>query len=148
MPDDEVLQLYESLFDAWGRQDAFGMASLYGPKGVLIRFDGSVIVGPAAIEEHLRSMFGKRPKPRLVFKVREIRPLGTEVVLLRAVAGMIPDGRSDILPEANANHTLIAARTPQGPWMIELFQNTPAIFDGRPEEREKLTEELSAIAAS
>jgi hypothetical protein len=36
--------------------------------------------------------------------------LSPDVVLLRAVVGMIPPGQSDLNPDANAVQTLVAAR--------------------------------------
>jgi hypothetical protein len=41
----------------------------------------------------------------------------------------------------NAIQTLVAARR-DGRWRVELFQNTPAAFHGRPEASEALTAEL------
>jgi hypothetical protein len=58
---------------------------------------------------------------------------------------MIPPGKTDVMAERNAVQTLIASRRGDA-WQIELFQNTPARFDGRPEEARKLTEELQAEA--
>jgi uncharacterized protein (TIGR02246 family) len=71
--------------------------------------------------------------------------LSPDVVLLRAVVGMIPPGQSDLNPDANAVQTLVAARR-DGRWRIDLFHNTPAAFHGRPEERQKLTDELRRVA--
>jgi hypothetical protein len=62
-------------------------------------------------------------------------------MLLRAVAGMVPPGKSDLNPAVNTIHTLVAAG--QGDqWQVELFQSTPAGFHGRPEASKALTAEL------
>jgi uncharacterized protein (TIGR02246 family) len=102
--------------------------------------------GRAQIEAHLAPIFRDHPTAAFIAKVREVRPLSAEVAVLRAVAGMVPPGQSDLNPALNTIQTLVAAR-PEGRWQIELFQNTPAAFHGRPEESEALTQELRALLA-
>ncbi len=70
-------------------------------------------------------------KPVYVGKIRGVRFLTPEVAVLRAVAGMVPPGQSDLNPAVNTIQTLVAAKG-AGPWRIALFQNTPAQFHGRP----------------
>ena len=84
--------------------------------------------------------------PTFVAKVREIRPLGPDAALLRSVAGMLPPGGDNVDPKLNVSHVLVAARR-AGEWRIVHFQNTPARFDGRPEQAEALTAELQAVVA-
>ena len=140
-----VMALYEELLAAWNRRDAAGMASLYAPQGSQVGFDGSTANGPQEIEAHLAPIFAHHPTAAFVGKVREIRLLSETVALLRAVAGMIPPGHDDINPDVNAIQPLVASRDRDGRWRLELFQNTPAAFHGRPEERERLTQELRAL---
>jgi uncharacterized protein (TIGR02246 family) len=97
--------------------------------------------GRAEIESHLRQIFGSHPTAAFVGKIREVRVLGGDVVLLRAVAGMVPPGKSDLNPSVNTVHTLVAAKQDDR-WQVELFQSTPAAFHGRPEATEALTAEL------
>jgi uncharacterized protein (TIGR02246 family) len=139
-------RLYEDLLAAWNRRDAAGMARLYAVRGSQVGFDGSVANGPQEIEAHLAPIFADHPTPSFVGKVREVRALGENAALLRAVAGLVPPGESDLLSDANAIQTLVAARGQDGRWRVELFHNTPASFHGRADEREKLTQELRAVA--
>ncbi|MGG3943884.1 DUF4440 domain-containing protein, partial [Peribacillus psychrosaccharolyticus] len=44
----------------------------------------------------------------------------------------------------NRGHTLIVVKK-EGNWSIQLFQNTPAQFHGRPELVEQMTEELREL---
>jgi uncharacterized protein (TIGR02246 family) len=76
-----------------------------------------------------------------VGKVRSVRALGSQAALLRAVAGIVPAGRSDLEPKLNAVQTLVAERR-AGAWCAVLYQNTPAQLHGRPELVAALTEEL------
>ena len=133
--------LYDALLDAWNRQNADQFANLFEDDAVVIGFDGSVMIGRDAIRDELRRIFGDHPTARYVAKVREVRVLADSVVLLRAVAGMVPPDSSDINPKTNAHQTLVA-RGGAGQWRIALFQNTPAQFHGRPELAEALTNEL------
>ena len=135
--------LYFTLLESWNHRDAKAYAKLFSPHGNIVGFDGSTANGAREIETHLAPIFADHPTARYVGKVRDVRQLGNECVLLRAVAGMIPPGKMDIMPERNAIQTLVASRR-GAEWQIELFQNTPARLDGRPEESKKLTDELEA----
>jgi uncharacterized protein (TIGR02246 family) len=143
--ENEIRALYERLLAAWNRRSATDYAALFADDGNLVGFDGSPIDGRAEIEAHLASIFGRHPTAAYVSVVREVRRLNPDVVLLRAAVGMIPPGQADLNPDANALQTLVAARR-DSRWRIELFHNTPAAFHGRPEEREKLTDELRRVA--
>lgn len=139
---DKVRDLYFDLLDTWNRRDAAGMAALYAAEGSQVGFDGSTANGPDEIEGHLRPIFTDHPTARFVGKVRDVRLLAKDVALLRAVAGMVPPGKDQIMPERNTIQTLIASRAHSGEWKVEMFHNTPAAFDGRPEEARRLTKEL------
>ncbi len=86
------------------------------------------------------------PTARFVSKVKDVRFLAPDVAILRSIAGMVPRGLSDINPAANAHQTLVVLNR-EGNWRIQLFQNTPAQFHGRPELVEQMTEELKALLA-
>jgi hypothetical protein len=55
--------------------------------------------------------------------------------------GTVMAGKSDIEPELNSVHTLVAIKH-DGKWYFTAFQNSRAQFIGRPEESQALTEEL------
>jgi hypothetical protein len=57
---------------------------------------------------------------------------------------MVLPGQADLNPAVNAIQTLVVARH-AGRWQIELLQNTPAQFHGRPELSRALTEELRQL---
>jgi uncharacterized protein (TIGR02246 family) len=141
---DQVCNLYFELLESWNRRDSAAMAALFSPAGSQVGFDGSTANGPKEIEDHLRPIFTDHPTARFVGKVRDVRLIGQDSALLRAVAGMIPPGKVHIMPERNTIQTLAASRSADGAWKVEMFQNTPAAFDGRPEESRRLTEELEA----
>lgn len=139
--DDEIRALYARLLERWNARDAKGMAALFAEVGSIVGFDGTPIDGRAAIESHLGQIFQMFPTPPYVGKVREVRSFSADAALLRAVAGMTPPQLGDVNPALNAIQTMVAARQ-GGEWRIELFQNTPAAFHGRPHEVEALTREL------
>jgi uncharacterized protein (TIGR02246 family) len=101
--------------------------------------------GRVEIEALLTPIFKDHPTARFIAKVREVRMLGTDTAFLRAVAGMVPPGKRDLMPERNAIQTLDATRTAARVWKVEMFHNTPAKFDGRPELAEQLTAELREV---
>jgi uncharacterized protein (TIGR02246 family) len=86
-------------------------------------------------------IFANHPTGRYVGIVREVQFLGQTVAALRAVAGMVPPGQTDLNPSLNAIQTLIATKHDES-WRVVLYQNTPAAFHGRPEAVTALTDEL------
>jgi uncharacterized protein (TIGR02246 family) len=143
-PDDAVRALYHGLLDAWNRRSAREMAAPFAEAGNLVGFDGSVVNGRVDIEAHLTPIFTDHVTARYVGKVREVRFLSPDVAVLRAVVGMVPPGGTDINPAVNAVQTLVAVRQ-NGEWRVEVYQNTPAAFHGRPDLSAALTEELRAL---
>ncbi|MEK3906378.1 SgcJ/EcaC family oxidoreductase [Oceanobacillus sp. FSL K6-0127] len=141
---DEIQEIYQKLIDAWNNRDAEEMAGLFAEQGVQIGFDGSKVVGKAEILSHVKPIFEDHPTAPFVTKIKSIRPLGKDAAILHAIAGMIPPGKTDIEPDVNAHQTLVAVKTNSN-WRIELFQNTPAVFHGRPELVDQMTEELREL---
>ena len=136
-----VRRLYEQILIAWNQQDAAAMATWFEEDGNLVGFDGSQANSRATIEDHLRPIFADHSTAVYVARLREIRMLGRDVGLLRAVVGMIPPGSDDINPALNTIHTLVAVEQAEG-WRAALFQSTPAAWHGRPQDTAELTEEL------
>src|SRR5262245_51480074 len=140
---DGIRGLHHDLLARWNHRDARGMAALFADDGHAIGFDGSEMRGPAEIERTLGRIFADHPTAVYVAIVRESRLLGPEIGLLRAAVGMVPPGQTELNPALNAIQTLVAVGR-DGRWWVELLQNTPAAFHGRPEAKEVLTAELSA----
>jgi uncharacterized protein (TIGR02246 family) len=140
----EIVALYRRLLDGWNRRSAQAMAELFAEDGNVVGFDGSPIDGRAEIEAHLAMIFADHQPARYVAKVREVRLLGSSVGLLRAVAGMVPPGQTDLRPDVNVVQSLVAVQR-AGRWQIALYQNTPAAFHGRPEATRALTDELREL---
>jgi uncharacterized protein (TIGR02246 family) len=136
-------ELYERLIEAWNKRNARDYALLFASNGSIVGFDGSQVNGQLEIGAHVSEVFSHHQTASYVTIVREVRPIGGDVTLLRANAGMVPPGKDDLDPELNAVQSMVASRK-GGKWEIALFQNTPAAFHGRPELSKKLTEELRA----
>jgi uncharacterized protein (TIGR02246 family) len=143
----DVETLYRTLLACWNERDAAGYGALFTANGSLVGYDGSSVETANAIAEHLQAIFADHVPATYVAQVREIRPLGKGVALLRSVVGMVPPEGSDINPERNAVQALVAVHT-DGGWRVAHFHNTPAAFHGRPEEAEALTTELRSVLAT
>lgn len=139
-----IEQLHKKLLTAWNKQDAKGMASLFTDDGNTIGFDGSQVDGRTQIELQMHNIFSHHQTASYVWKVREVRFLSADTALLRAVVGMVPPGKNEIMPERNAVQSLVAVKE-KDDWKITLFHNTPAQFHGRPELSEALTKELNEL---
>jgi uncharacterized protein (TIGR02246 family) len=140
----EISTLYQQLLDGWNKRNATAYAALFTEEASVVGFDGSEMNGRAEIVTQIGQIFANHPTSRYVGKIREVRLLAPDVALLRAVVGMVPPGQSDLKPDVNAIQSLVAAKQ-QGNWLITLFQNTPARFDGRPELAQQLTDELRQL---
>ena len=140
-----VLALYEAIIAGWNADDAAAFAAPFADDGVVIGFDGSEMKGREAIRDAMQAIFEDHATGTYVGKVRGVRPLGTDAMLLQAVAGVVPAGEDDLKPELNSAQALVAERSADADeWRVVLYQNTPAQYHGRPEAAEQLTEELRA----
>ncbi|WP_042221781.1 SgcJ/EcaC family oxidoreductase [Oceanobacillus manasiensis] len=140
----EIKSLYQKLIDTWNNRDAEGMAAQFAVQGVQIGFDGSKVIGREEILSHLEPIFENHPTAPFITKVKDIRALGSEAAILHAIAGMIPPGKTEIEPSVNAHQTLVAVKK-NNAWQVELFQDTPAQFHGRPELVKQMTDELNQL---
>ena len=147
MSKNEVRALYEKLIAGWNAHDAEAMAAPFAEDGVIIGFDGSVSSGKQAISAEMASIFADHETGRYAVKVNSARWLGSQAVILRAIAGLVPPGRSAINSQTNSHQTVLAEEQ-DGQLRIVLFQNTPAQFHGRAELVEEMTRELQAVAGS
>lgn len=139
----EIETLYRQIIDGWNGHDGDAFAAAFASDGEMIGFDGSHVHGRDAIAESMNAIFADHETAPYVVKVEHARQLGDDVALLRAAAGMIPPGRSELEPSRHTWQTVVAERR-GGDWKVVLFQNTPAQFHGRPEEVERFTEALRA----
>ncbi len=148
MDDRNVVQsVYQQLLMTWNDQNARGMADLFAEEGEMIGFDGSQAIGPEEIFAHLDPIFKDHPTAQFVSIVKDVTFLTSETAVLRASAGMVPRGQTEINASANAHQTLILVQRADH-WRIHLFQNTPAQFHGRPELVEQMTAELNAASTN
>lgn len=138
-----VRDLYAQLLTAWNDRDADRFAALFAEDGASVGFDGSQSHGPQ-IAEHLKPIFADHPTAAYVAKVRQVRAVGPQAALLRAIVGMVPPGADELKPDVNAVQTVLAEQTTGG-WRIVLLQNTPAQHHGRPDLVEQHTAELAPL---
>ena len=136
--------LYRRLIEGWNAGDAGAMAGALAPDGLVIGFDGSQMFGSGEVGTELGRIFADHQTAAYVTKVRSVTPLGADAALLHAVAGMVSPEDSQIMPDRNSIQTVVGRRGDDG-WRVELFQTTPARFDGRPELSEALAQELAEL---
>jgi uncharacterized protein (TIGR02246 family) len=78
---------------------------------------------------------------RLIGRIRSVRFIAENVAIMIAVGGTVMTGQSDIEPERNSIHTIVAVKHDSN-WYFTAFQNSRVQYIGRPEEFQALTEEL------
>ncbi len=145
--EDKVRALYEALIAGWNDHDGAAMAGPFADDGLVIGFDGSVHSGSETIGTEMARIFADHETGRYAVKVRSVRAVGTDAMVLRSIAGLVPSGQTTVKPETNSHQTVVAERRDDG-WEVVLFQNTPARFHGRPERVDEMTQELQAVADS
>ena len=143
-PDDEAIicKLYQQMIDGWNAGNGDAFAAPYTDDSDFIGFDGTHMKGCQEIASFHQMLFDKFLKgSRLIGKIRGIRFVTTDVAMMIAVGGTIMAGQSDIEPERNSIHTIVAIKRDNN-WYFTAFQNSRAQYIGRPEESQALTEEL------
>jgi uncharacterized protein (TIGR02246 family) len=143
--EDAIRGLYQQAIDGWNAGSGDAFAAPFEEDGDLVGFDGTHFKGRqeiASFHQHLFDMFLKGS--RLVGKVRSVRFLTSDIAIMHAVGGTVIAGQTDLEPERNSVQTLVAVKR-NGKWGLAAFQNTRVTYIGRPEESQKLTEELRAL---
>ena len=138
-----VEELYANLMEAWNKRDAKAFEDLFILDGDLVGFDGTQMHGQGSIGEHLRQIFADPPTPKYVYRITGVTQISTAVAIVRAIAGMVPPGKTDLDPKLHAVHRLTAVHR-GGAYRAALFQNTPARLDRRPQDLEQMTADLRA----
>jgi uncharacterized protein (TIGR02246 family) len=136
-----VSALYRQIIDGWNQHSADSFAAAFAPDGEAIGFDGSRMTGRDEIAATLGQIFADHVTAPYVPKVKSIRLVSPDAAILSAIVGMVPPGAADLNPALNALQTVVAGRR-DGHWQVALMQTTPAQLHGRPEEVERMTEEL------
>src|SRR5215210_1387838 len=90
--------LYERLIAAWNKRNARDYALQFASNGSIVGFDGSQVNGQMEIGAHVSQIFSHHQTASYVTIVREVRTLASDVMLLRANAGMVPPGKNDLNP--------------------------------------------------
>jgi uncharacterized protein (TIGR02246 family) len=139
----DVRDLYQRMIAGWNAGDAAAMTRDFADDGEMIGFDGSEVSGRERIASYLAGIFASHKVASFVTIIREMREIAPDVVLLRAHAGMVPPGKSEINRATNAVQTLVAVKRGDH-FQIALFQNTPAAWHGRDDDANALTAELQA----
>lgn len=139
----DVRGLYQRLIAGWNAGDAAAMTRDFADDGQMVGFDGSEVNGREQIASHLGGIFADHKVASFVTLVHEVREIAPDVMSLRAHAGMVPPGKSEINRATNAVQSLIAVKRGDR-WQIALFQNTPAAWHGREDDANALTAELQA----
>ena len=85
-PESAAENLYRDLIDGWNGGDADAMSAVLTAESLVVGFDGSQLVGRAAVTRELGRIFADHPTARYVTKVRSVRSLGPDAGIVYAVA--------------------------------------------------------------
>ena len=141
--DTQIRALYARYLAGWNQRSGVTVSSVFADDGELIDLDGTLRSGRLSIAADMRRIFSEHATPTFVGVVRSVRRLADGVVVLHAVAGMIPPGAQAVDPSLHTVHALTAVED-AGRWKIALLQSTPARYGGRADTLAALTAELEA----
>ena len=141
--DTQIRALYARYLAGWNQRSGVTVSSVFADDGELIDLDGTLRSGRLSIAADMRRMFAEHATPTFVGVVRSVRRLADGVVVLHAVAGMVPPGADGVDPSLHTVHALTAVED-GGRWKIALLQSTPARYGGRADAVAALTAELEA----
>jgi uncharacterized protein (TIGR02246 family) len=138
-----IQKLYQKKIEGWNNGDGEKFAEPYTEDADYIGFDGTYLKGRQEIASFHQMLFDKfLSGSRLIGKIKSIRFLTSDVAVVVAIGGTIEAGQSNINPERNSIHTIIAIKHVNSKWFFTAFQNTRAQYLGRPDKVEELTREL------
>lgn len=140
---DEALirTLCKAMLRAWNTSDAHGFAAHFTDDGVIVGFDGTVMVGSDAIGKYLTTLFARHETPVFVHLIRWVHFIEPDVAIAHGISSMPSMATGEINPTLNSVQMITFTRRADG-WRVALFHSTPARFLGRPEEVERMTQEL------
>lgn len=141
--DTQIRALYARFVAGWNQRSGVSVSSVFADDGEWVDLDGTLRSGRLSIAADMRRIFSEHATPTLVGVVRSVRRLTEGVVVLHAVAGMVPPGSQAVEPALNTVHVLTAVED-GGRWKVAVLQSTPARFGGRAEAVAALTAELEA----
>ena len=137
-----IRALYQQMIDGWNAGNGDDFAAPYTDDSDFIGFDGTYMKGRQEIASFHQMLFDKFLRgSRLIGKIRSMRFVTVDIAIMIAVGGTVMAGQSDIEPERNSIHTIVAVKY-DNHWYFTAFQNSRAQYIGRPEESQALTEEL------
>jgi len=124
--------LYQQTIDGWNQGSGDAFAAPYSEDSDFVGFDGTYLKGRQQIASFHQMLFDKFLRgSRLIGKIRSIRFIAENVAIMIAVGGTVLAGQSDIEPERNSIHTIIAVKRDSN-WYFTAFQNSRAQYIGRP----------------
>jgi uncharacterized protein (TIGR02246 family) len=130
------------MIDGWNASSGDAFAAPYTDDSDFIGFDGTYMKGRREIASFHQMLFDKFLRgSHLIGKIRSIRFVTIDIAIMIAVGGTVMAGKSDIEPERNSIHTIVAVKRDSN-WYFTAFQNSRTQYVGRPEESQALTEEL------
>ncbi len=95
MQDENLVQsLYMDLLECWNKMDAVNYATLFTGDANVIGFDGSQMNWRQEVYDEISGIFANHTVASYVSIIKEVRPIGSNVFILRAVAGMVPPGQA------------------------------------------------------
>ena len=83
---------------------------------------------------------------RLIGRIKSIKFPVPNVAIKVAISGTIQANQSNVNPERNSIHTIVAVKHESiDQWYFTAFQNTRAVYIGQPQKATELTKEIEQL---
>jgi uncharacterized protein (TIGR02246 family) len=124
-PDDgtAIRTLYQQTIDGWNTGSGDAFAAPYTDDSDFVGFDGTYLKGRQQIASFHQMLFDKFLKGScLIGKIRSIRFVTNYIAIMIAVGGTVMAGQSDIEPERNSIHAIVAVKRDSSNCILLLFK--------------------------
>ena len=123
MMHDEIRELLDRVYAAWGDADAF--AALYRPDATVV-MPGVFRQGRDAVRESMGAAWaGPLKDSRPIDEPLDIRVIGDSAVVVSR-SGILLSGQTELAAGAAVTATWVLTRSPDEGWAVAAYTNTPA----------------------
>jgi uncharacterized protein (TIGR02246 family) len=125
----EIFGLVRGFVEAWAAGDADGLVRAYSEDATVVLPGGTYLKGREAIRAAMTAQFQGKWKGTNVLGVpQEVRPVGTDVVLMYSQGGAYRPGSTEVAEQDAITALWVFAKGEAG-WSVVAYENTPL---GRP----------------
>lgn len=124
-PTESVLNVIQSIYDAWAANDADAFAALYTEDATVVQ-PGIHKKNNGDIRTTMAAGFaGPLKGSRVLDEPQSVRFLGSDAAIVITEGGVLMAGQDELPPERRVRATWVLTKQ-EGSWYVAAYQNSPA----------------------